>query len=136
MQAVERALLRISRNAIILMGYEPLFERFEAAGPDGHRLHVQFLRAGFLTAGDRPELYFYRVEGPNGQGEEVVVGISGRALRCFENERRFLSREEKIDLAGLLLKQKIEAGKALDSQNLFARDEELAQLAGELGIPA
>jgi hypothetical protein len=118
------------------MGYEPLFERFEAAGPDGRWHHAQFLRAGFLTAGDQPELYFYRVEGDNGQGEEVVVGISGNALRRFENEKRFLSREEKIDLAGLLLKQKIEAGKALDSQSLFARDEELAQLAGALGIPA
>jgi hypothetical protein len=118
------------------MGYDPLFERFEAAGPDGRWHHAQFLRAGFLTAGDQPELYFYRVEGDNSQGEEVVVGISGKALRRFENEKRFLSREEKIDLAGLLLKQKIEAGKALDSQSLFAQDEELAQLAGALGIPA
>ena len=66
-------------------------------------------------------------------GEEVVVGISGSALKRFEQGRR-LSREEKIDLAGLWLKRRIEAGVALDSQNLFLRDEELAEMAGDLSI--
>jgi hypothetical protein len=65
----------------------------------------------------------------------VIVGISGDALRRFQNERRFLSREEKIDLAGLLLKRRIEDGVALEPPNLFLRDEQLAELAGELGIP-
>ena len=36
-------------------------------------------------------------------GEEVVVGISGNALKRFEGTGRRLSREEKIDIAGLLL---------------------------------
>jgi hypothetical protein len=110
--------------------YEPSWERFEARAPDGKPLRVEFIRAGFLTAGDQPELYFFRVA-----GEQVVVGISGSALRRFEEGRR-LSREEKTDLAGLMLKRQIEAGAALDSQNLFLRDGDLAKLAGELGIPA
>jgi hypothetical protein len=112
------------------MTHEPSFERFEATSPDGTLLPVEFIRAGFLTAGDQPELYFFRVA-----GDQVVVGISGSALQRFEEGRR-LTREEKTDLAGLMLKRQIEAGTSLDSQNLFLRDRELAQLAGELGIPA
>ena len=113
------------------MNYESRFERFEAAGPDGEQRAVEFSKAGFLTVGDRPELYFFRVA-----GDEVVVGISGSALRNFEQGRRRLSREEKIDVAGLWLKRQIEAGAACDSHNLFVRDRELAGLAGELGFPA
>lgn len=121
------------------MKYEPLWERFEAIAPDGTSCKVQFLRAGFLTLADRPELYFFRVArgadvSPNA-AEEVVVGISGESLARFEKPRRRLSREEKIDLAGLLLKRSIEVGKSLDSNNLFIRDDELVALAGELGIP-
>ena len=112
------------------MTYEPSWERFEATPPDGKSRSVEFIRAGFLTAGDQPELYFFRVA-----GEQVVVGISGSALRRFE-ERRRLSREEKTDLAGLMLKRQIEAGTSLDSQNLFLRDGELAKLASELGFRA
>ena len=113
------------------MSYESRFERFEAAGPDGELRAVEFRRAGFLTVGDRPELYFFRVA-----GDEVVVGISGSALEAFEQGRRRLSREEKIDVAGLWLKRQIIAGAACDSQHLFVRDKELAELAGELGFPA
>jgi hypothetical protein len=110
--------------------YEPRYERFEAKGPGGRNLSVEFRRAGFLTLGDNPELYFFTVA-----GEEVVVGISGSALKRAEQGRR-LSREEKIDVAGLWLKRRIEAGAALDSQNLFLRDEELAEMAGVLSIQA
>jgi hypothetical protein len=110
------------------MAYESLYERFEVRGPDGRNLPVQFRRAGFLTLGDTPELYFFEVA-----GEEIVVGISGGALKRFEQKRR-LSREEKIDLAGAWLKNQIEAGAALDSQNLFLRDEELAKMANDLSI--
>jgi hypothetical protein len=121
------------------MKYEPLWERFEAIAPDGTRYAAQFLRAGFLTLGDRPELFFFRVtrgaDALENSAEEVVVGISGGSLKGFEKARRRLSREEKIDLAALLLKSSVEAGKALDSNNLFIRDDELAVLAGELGIP-
>jgi hypothetical protein len=113
------------------MRYESRFERFEAAGPDGVLRAVEFRRAGFLTVGDRPELYFFIVA-----GDEVVVGISGSALQGFEQGRRRLSREEKIDIAGLWLKQQIVAGAACDSHNLLVRDKELAELAGELGFPA
>src|SRR5579864_671787 len=121
------------------MKYEPIWERFEAIAPDGTPSTVQFLRAGFLTLADRPELYFFRLtrgaESSPTAAEDVVVGISGEALARFEKPLRRLSREEKIDLAGLLLKRSIEVGKALDSNNLFIRDDELAALAGELGIP-
>ncbi len=99
-------------------------------GPEGRRYAVEFLKAGFLTAGDQPELYFFRVA-----GEEVVVGMSGNSLKRFQQGRKSLSREAKIDLAGLLLKRQIEAGMALESKNLFLRDEELAKLAGDLGFP-
>jgi hypothetical protein len=113
------------------VSYESRFERFEAAGPDGAQFAVEFRRAGFLTAGDRPELYFFRVA-----GDEVVVGISGSALQKFEQGRRRLTREEKIDVAGLWLRRQIVAGAASDSENLLVRDRELAELAGELGFPA
>ncbi len=113
------------------MKYEPRFERFEVPGPGGQLRVVEFRRAGFLTLGDSPELYFFQVA-----GEEVVVGISGSALKRFEQGRRRLSREEKVDLAGLWLKRQMQAGLALDSQNLFLRDEELAGMAGDLSIQA
>jgi hypothetical protein len=119
--------------------YEPLFERFEATAPDGIRRIGEFLRAGFLTLGDRPELYFFRLvraaDSSEAAAEEVAVGISGQALKRFQERRRSLSREEKIDLAGLLLKKTIEHGTTLDSNNLYIRDEELAALAAELAIP-
>jgi hypothetical protein len=113
------------------VSYESRFERFEVVGLDGKACVVEFRRAGFLTVGDRPELHFFAV-----CGEDVVLAISGSALKKFEETRRRLSREEKIDIAGLMLKRAIEAGKALDSQNLLIRDDSLTRLAGELGIPA
>lgn len=111
------------------MPYEPLYERFEAVAPDGQRRTVEFKKAGFLAMGDQPELYFFRVG-----GEDAVVGISGESLRRFQHGRRYLSREEKIDLAGLLLKRRIEAGAPLLPEDLYIRDEELAGLAGDLGL--
>ena len=109
------------------MIYESIYERFEVVGPDGGRLTVDFLRAGFLAQGDRPELFFFRVN-----GEETVVGISGVSLARFERGRRRLTREEKIDVAGRWLKRQIEAGLPLDSRSLYIQDNELANLAGEL----
>ena len=117
---------------IISLPYDAQFETFEALGSDGKRQTVSFLRAGFLAAADQPELYFFRV---GGQAQDVVVGISGGALKRFQQGRKSLSREAKIDLAGLLLKKRIEAGVPLDSRNLLLRDEELEQGAGELGLP-
>ena len=112
---------------IIRMTYEPLYERFEVLGSDGNRLGVEFIRSGFLTQGDRPELFFFRVS-----GEEAVVGISGASLARFELGRRRLSREQKIDLAGRWLKRQIEAAMPLNSGSLYIRDDELANLANEL----
>src|SRR5216684_3315382 len=111
------------------MTYDPIYERFEVVGPDGSRLEINFVRAGFLTQGDQPELFFFRVN-----GEETVVGISGASLSRFQQGRRRLSREEKIDVAGRWLKRQIEAGRPLDSRSLHIRDNELADLAAELGL--
>lgn len=89
---------------------------------------MQFLRAGTLTAGDRPELYFFRAG-----SDEVVAGISGSALEAFQQQRR-LSREEKIDVAGLHLKRQIEAGRVLDSGTLLVRDSDLQELSQRLAL--
>jgi hypothetical protein len=115
------------------MNYEPRFERFAVACPAGERRTAEFLRAGTLSVGDRPELYFFRLAG---EAEDIAVGISGSALKRFEKGRRCLSREEKIDVAGLMLKRQLEAGLTLESQNLYIRDAQLAELVRELGISA
>ena len=109
------------------MTYEPIYERFEVVGPDGNRKEISFVRAGFLTQGDRPELFFFRVN-----GEETVVGISGMSLARFERGRTRLSREQKIDLTGRWLKRQVETGAVLDSRSLYIQDDELANLASEL----
>jgi len=109
------------------MTYEPLYERFEVLGSDGTRLGVQFVRSGFLAQGDRPELFFFRIN-----EAEVVVGISGASLARFERGRRRLSREQKIDLAGRWLKRQMEAAMPLNSGSLYIQDDELAYLGNEL----
>ena len=92
---------------------------------------MEFIRAGFLAQADRPELFFFRVDdGVN--REDAVVGISGASLTRFEHGRPRLTREQKIDVAGRWLERQIEAGLPLDSRNLYIRDNELANLAGEL----
>jgi hypothetical protein len=111
------------------MSYDPSYEQFEVVGPDGNRREVSFVRAGFLTQGDRPELFFFRVN-----EEEAVVGISGSSLARFERGRSRLSREQKIDVTGRWLKRQIEAGLYLDSRSLYIQDDELANLASELNI--
>jgi hypothetical protein len=111
------------------MTYEPIYERFATVGTDGQRREVEFVRAGFLTQGDRPELFFFRVN-----GEETVVGISGGSLSRFEHGRSRLTREQKIDVAGRWLKRQMEAGVPLDSRSLYIQDDELAYLGNELDL--
>ena len=125
------------------MTYEPIYERFGVTGPDGSCFEVSFVRAGFLTQGDRPELFFFLVN-----GEETVVGISSLSLARFERglARRLpsgragtggssrLSREQKIDIAGRWLKRQIAVGLPLDSRSLYIQDNELANLASELNF--
>jgi hypothetical protein len=111
------------------VAYEPAYERFEVLGPDGQARKAQFTKAGFLAAGDQPELYFFELG-----GAKVIVAISGDALREFQRRRRYLTREEKIDLAGLLLKQRIEAGVPLVPENLHIRSGELEELVRQLGF--
>ena len=112
---------------MVRMSYEPVYERFEVLGSDASRRDVEFVRSGFLAQGDRPELFFFRIH-----GEEAVVGISGASLARFELGRRRLSREQKIDVAGLWLKRQMEAGLPLNSGSLYIQDDELANLANEL----
>ena len=111
------------------MTYDPIYERFEAAKPDGSRCSIEFVRSGFLAQGDRPELFFFRVS-----GEETVVGISGSSLARFERGRSRLTREQKIDVAGRWLMRQIEAAAPLDSRSLYIQDDELANLAVELNF--
>lgn len=111
------------------MGYESLYERFLTAAPSGRRVQVEFQKAGMLSAGDNPELYFFRVD-----SEQAVVAISGSALKAFQ-QHRYLTREEKIDLAGLWLKKAIEGGRALSAENLHIHVAELNLLASELALP-
>lgn len=101
------------------------------SAPDGRCRRMEFRKAGTLTAGDNPELYFFDVD-----GEEVVVGVSGEALQQFQDERRYLTREEKVDLTALFLKRHIEAGTPLISEFLFIRGSELAGLWRDLGLAA
>lgn len=111
------------------MTYEPRYERFEVTGADGSCFKVEFVRAGVLTLGDRPELFFFQVN-----GEETAVGISSSSLIRFERGRTRFSREQKIDLAGRWLERQIKAGLPLDSRSLYIQDDELANLAGELDL--
>lgn len=111
------------------MAYRSRYERFTVADPLGELRQVEFRRAGFLTAGDQPELYFFSVD-----GREVVVGISGEALRRWQHERRYLSREEKIDLAGQALEECLAAGRAPVAENLHLGYEELVARLNQLGI--
>lgn len=99
------------------------------SGPDGRSHAVEFVKGGFLAAGDQPELFFFRVD-----GEQAIVGISGESLQQFQRRRRYLSREEKIDIAGLHLQRQVEAGQPLDSEHLYLRDRQLEALTAELGL--
>lgn len=110
------------------LSYASRFERFDCVRGDGSSAKVEFVRAGTLTAGDRPELYFFRVD-----GEEVTVGMSGNALEQLQRERR-LTREEKIDVAGLHLKRQLQTGQPLDSRTLYVQLDALRELATELQI--
>jgi hypothetical protein len=111
------------------VAYESLYENFEAIGQDGKAFRAVFKKAGTLTAGDRPELYFFEVN-----QQPVVVCISGDLLTEWQRGHRYLSREEKIDVAGLFLKQRIESQQELSAENLRIAQAELISLIRALGI--
>jgi hypothetical protein len=111
------------------VAYESKYESFEVIGQDGQASRVVFKKAGTLAAGDRPELYFFEVN-----QRPVVVCVSGDALTEWQRAHRYMSREEKIDVAGLFLKQRIEQGRELVAENLGIAQAELASLARALGI--
>jgi hypothetical protein len=111
------------------VAYESAFETFAAASPEGAARKLSFKKAGTLAAGDRPELYFFE-EG----ARAIVVCISGGALEAWQRAHRYLSREEKIDVAGLFLKGRIEAGRELAAEELRIDSIEFDKLVEQLGI--
>lgn len=111
------------------MVYESRYEKFVAVAPGGQARSISFEKAGRLAAGDQPELYFFNVA-----GNSVVVGISGAALERWQRSTRYLSREEKIDVAGLCVKQQVESGQPVDSEHLYIREPELDSLLRALGL--
>jgi len=113
------------------MSYESAFEIFEAAGRDGAARKFSFKKAGTLAAGDRPELYFF-----DEYGAELIVCISGEALDHWQRAHRYLSREEKIDVAGMFLKTQIEGTERLAADKLVVGASELGKILDLLGIHA
>jgi hypothetical protein len=111
------------------VAYESVYEKFEAIGQHGTARAVAFKKAGTLASGDQPELYFFELD-----ARTVIVCISGGALAGWQGGNRYLSREEKIDVAGLFLKRKIEAGTQLVPEDLRIERGELESLVRELGI--
>ncbi len=111
------------------MVYQSLYETFRVVGPEGRAREVAFKKAGSLVAGDHPELYFFEVD-----AQSVVVGVSGVALTDWQRSRRYLSREEKIDVAGLWLKQRLTTGAGLAPENLYMQEADLEEMVRALGL--
>jgi hypothetical protein len=111
------------------VAYEPQYQSFRACGLGGQAKNVVFKKAGRLATGYQPELYFFEVD-----GSPVVVGVSGAALDEWQRFRRYLSREQKIDIAGLFLKQQVEAGEELVAEKLFIQGPQLEELIRALGL--
>lgn len=110
--------------------YQPQYERFEIGSSETGPRTVRFVRAVVFPAGDRMELFIFS----DGQ-ETLVVGVSGSGLDAVIRElRRHPSREEKVDLAGLFLKEKIEAGRPMVPEELTMRAGELGETARKLGL--
>ncbi len=65
---------------------------------------------------------------------EVLAGLSGSALDEMQKGRRYLSREEKIDVTILHAQRQPEAEVAAARQSLYVRAGELTGLFRELGI--
>lgn len=98
-------------------------------GPEGRARKVAFKKAGSLVAEGQPELYFFEVD-----AQPVIVGVSGVALTDWQRSRRYLSREEKIDVVGLWLKQRLTTGVELTPENLYLQEADLEEMARELGL--
>jgi hypothetical protein len=109
--------------------YEPAYEEFEAARPEEQPRRVKFVKAGLLAGAEPTELYFFDAE-----GERLIVAVSSGALRAWQVAARYLSREEKIDIAGLYLKRRLEAESAPAAESLMLGEEELVECIHMLGI--
>ena len=119
------------------MAYESIYESFEVAREDGKTLRAIFKKAGVLAGFDQPELYFFDLQS-QGAGEPVIVGILSGALTEWQKSRRYLSREEKIDVAGLFLKRALESGMegGAGGRKLAIGEAELREMVAALGLTA
>jgi hypothetical protein len=111
------------------VSYESLYEKFRVVGPEGRASEAVFKKAGFLAAGDHPELYFFELD-----AQRVVVQVSGTALTNWQRSCRYLTREEKIDVAGLWLKQRVASGTELSPENLYLQEAQLDEMVRALGL--
>lgn len=109
--------------------YEPAYEKFEAARPGGKPRSVRFVKAGLLAGANPTELYFFESE-----GDRWIVAISSGALRARQSTMRYLSREEKIDIAAVYLKKRLEGESAPAAESLMIGEEELAESIELLGL--
>lgn len=89
---------------------------------------MEFENAGFLGAGDQPELFFFRFN-----SERIGVAISGSSLDEWQHEHRRLSRKDKIDAPKLWVQQKLEAGKTLIAENSYIQAAELDESVASAG---
>jgi hypothetical protein len=111
--------------------YEPAYEQFDLPRPGGTPRRVKFVKAGVLAGAEPTELYFF-----NGEGERWIVALSSAALGAWQAEARYLSREEKIDVAALYLKGRLEREDAPAAESLMIGEKELAECMQALGIKA
>ncbi len=114
------------------MAYESIYENFEVARAGGNPLRVIFKKAGVLAGVDQPELYFFEVD-----GERAIVAVESGALGQWQKMNHYLSREEKIDVAGLFLKRALESESVSTTKlNLLVGEAELEEMVASLGLAA
>lgn len=114
------------------MAYESIYETFEVAHAGGNSLRVVFKKAGVLAGVDQPELYFFEVN-----GERAIVAVESGALGKWQKANRYLSREEKIDVAGMFLKRVLESIEVSAADlKLMVAEAELEEMVASLGLAA
>jgi hypothetical protein len=113
------------------VAYESIYEDFEAVRADGIRIRVVFKKAGFLAGENQPELYFFEAG-----DKPALVAIESGALGKWQKGNRYFTREEKIDVAGLLLKRAVESGMEGGGKELtlMMGEAELEEMAAALEL--
>ena len=114
------------------MAYESIYEDFEVARGSREPVRVVFKKAGVLAGVDQPELYFFEVD-----DERAIVAVESGALGEWQKANRYLSREEKIDVAGLFLKRAIESSEVeAKDLKLMVAEAELEEMVASLELAA